>query len=745
MASYASFFTGNQTDDTPLTAVPAEYCILLVDDEPNVLKALQRVFRQEHYRVLLAQDSESALNILRNQPCQVVISDYMMPGMDGANLLKRIKSLYPETIRIMLTGHADTGAVMGAINEGAVYKFILKPWNDDDLRVTVALALEQFDLAKKNRVLTQQNEQQTREISALARMTVSNRSQLAIMLHKRGLLSSSQLQELHRLQSSRKEPVIKLLLEKDWISETQIHDLLIKHLLIQEVALPELTIDPAVAALVPKSMCMMQSILPLQLDGRKLILAMADPLDAGLIDDIRFATDLQVEPVLASRAAICAKIHEAYGEEIDFKELETLVGSPDPYEGIEIVIEEEDSLPLEELLRETEEPPAIRLVNAIIIEAIRLGASDIHIQPRTKSVVVRYRIDGLLIDKIQIPQQLHQSLVSRIKIMSELDISERRRPQDGRITVKSPLKIIDLRVSTLPTINGEKVVMRLLDRNAAVQHIEQLGLAESDLAKVLCMISKPQGIILATGPTGSGKTTTLYSLLQHDATPGKNYVTIEDPVEYYMDMAGQVLVKEKIGLSFPVILRSILRQDPDVILLGEIRDLETAEVAFHAALTGHQVFSTLHTNSAIATIARLLDLGLKPYVIATATEGIIAQRLVRRICPHCSEPTLQNPEVAQRMRYTLPPDGMPGFRGKGCVHCHGTGYRGRVGLYEVLQMTDTLRHLIGRGASLLEITEVTRKNGQRTLFDDGFEKVRQGLTTLDELLRILGPMPTEAP
>ncbi|SFN33782.1 Type II secretory pathway ATPase GspE/PulE or T4P pilus assembly pathway ATPase PilB [Formivibrio citricus] len=745
MASYASFFTGDKTENTAQPDAASPYCILLVDDEPNVLKALQRVFRQEHYRVLMAENGEAALNILRNQPCQIVISDYMMPGMDGANLLKRIKSLYPETIRIMLTGHADTGAVMGAINEGAVYKFILKPWNDDDLRVTVALALEQFDLAKKNRVLTQQNEQQTREISALARMTVSNRSQLAIMLHKRELLNGAQLQELHRLQSTRKEPIIKLLLEKAWVSEAQIRDLLVKHLLIQEIALPEQSIDPAVAALIPQSMCMLQWVLPLRLDGRKLTLAMADPLDTGLIDDIRFATDLQVEPVLASHAAITAKIRETYGEEIDFKELETLVGSPDPYEGIEVVIDEESSAPLEDLLRETEEPPAIRLVNAIILEAMRLGASDIHIQPRIKSVVVRYRIDGILIDKIQIPHQLHQSLVSRIKIMSELDISERRRPQDGRITIKSPLKIVDLRVSTLPTINGEKVVMRLLDRNSAVQRIEQLGLSEGDLAKVLCMISKPQGIILATGPTGSGKTTTLYSLLQHDATPSKNYVTIEDPVEYYMDMAGQILVKEKIGLSFPVILRSILRQDPDVILLGEIRDLETAEVAFHAALTGHQVFSTLHTNSAIATIARLLDLGLKPYVIATATEGIIAQRLVRRICPHCSEPALQDPEVAKRMRYTLPPDGMPGFRGKGCVQCHGTGYRGRVGLYEVLHMTDTLRNLVGQGASLLEITEATRNSGQRTLFDDGFDKVRQGLTTLDELLRVLGPMPVENP
>ena len=350
------------------------------------------------------------------------------------------------------------------------------------------------------------------------------------------------------------------------------------------------------------------------------------------------------------------------GSEIDFKELETLVSSPDPYEGIEVVIEEEDNASLEELLRGTEEPPAIRLVNAVMLEAIRLGASDIHIQPRTKSVVVRYRIDGVLVDKIHIPHHLHQSLVSRLKVMSELDISERRRPQDGRITVKTPMRIVDLRISTLPTINGEKVVMRILDRNSAIVSLDGLGFSKSDLEKVLNMVDKPQGLILTTGPTGSGKTTTLYALLQHNASPTKNYVTIEDPVEYYMDQAGQVLIKEKIGLTFPVVLRSILRQDPDVILLGEIRDYETGEVAFHAALTGHLVFSTLHTNSAVATISRLFDLGLKPYVVATALEGVIAQRLVRKICERCREPEIPAPGLLGRLGAAIYPGRNNGFQ-----------------------------------------------------------------------------------
>ncbi|MDO9063944.1 MAG: GspE/PulE family protein, partial [Sulfuricella sp.] len=418
----------------------------------------------------------------------------------------------------------------------------------------------------------------------------------------------------------------------------------------------------------------------------------------------------------------------------------TLVSSTDPYEGIEVVIdEEEDQRSLEELLRGTEEPPAIRLVNAIILEAIRLGASDIHIHPRTKSVVVRLRIDGVLADKIHIPHQLHTSLVSRLKVMSELDISERRRPQDGRITVKTPLRIVDLRISTLPTINGEKVVLRILDRNSAVKSIEGLGFAPADLKKVLNMVDKPQGIILTTGPTGSGKTTTLYGLLQHNADPGKNYVTIEDPVEYYLDMAGQVLIKEKIGLTFPIVLRSILRQDPDVVLLGEIRDLETAEVAFHAALTGHLVYSTLHTNSAVATIARLFDLGLKPYVVATALEGIIAQRLVRRICDDCSEPATPAPELLARLGPLFEPGKIKASHGRGCNKCHNTGYRGRLGIYEVLVPDEKMRHLIASGASILEMTQLARQIGATPMLEDAREKVNAGLTTLEEVLRVLGP------
>ncbi len=741
MSRYESLFTGRPAEPSKTPEAGRDgYRILIVDDEPNVLRALQRVFRQETYTVVTASSAQEALERLRDEPFQLIISDYLMPGMNGGDLLRQARALRPDMIRILLTGHADTGAVLAAVKEGAVYKFILKPWNDDDLRVTVALALEQHELIRKNKALSQENAKKSKEIAALSKLALTNRSQLAVMLHKRNLLNNRQVQELHHQQQSRKEPIIRLILERGWVAEDAIRDILRKELLVEEVSLAEFRVDPMVVELVPKSFCEREWVIPLKLDGSRLLLAMADPLDMGLVDNLRFVSGLYVEPVMAGAAAIKAKIAEVYGAggAVDFKELETLVTGADPLEGIEIVIDDQDDLSLDELLRGTDEPPAIRLVNAVILEGIRLGASDIHIQPRTKSVVVRLRIDGVLEDKIHIPHQLHQSFVSRLKILSELDISERRRPQDGRITVKTPMRVVDMRVSILPTINGEKVVLRILDRNAAILRMEGLGFSPPDLERVLNLVDKPQGIILATGPTGSGKTTTLYAMLQHGATPTKNYVTIEDPVEYYLDMAGQVHIREKIGLTFPVVLRSILRQDPDVILLGEIRDQETAEVAFNAALTGHLVFSTLHTNSAVATLSRLFDLGLKPYMVATALEGIIAQRLVRKICEDCKEPVPPGPELA-RLGPLFEPGKLTSYKGKGCAKCHGSGYKGRIALYEILVPDDRMRQQIATGASLLEIAQQARQIGARTLLEDACDKVRQGLTTAEEVLRVLGP------
>lgn len=740
MGRFASLFSEDDSEPEDAAPVPKKepYNLLFVDDEAGVLNALRRIFRRENYNIHVAMNGEEALALLEKQPCQLMISDFMMPNMNGVELLRKVREKHPEIMRIMLTGHADTEAVMGAIKDGAVYKFILKPWNDDDLRVTVALALEQHDLIIKNKELSQQNKENAKEIKELAKLSVTNRSQLAIMLHKRKLLNDRQVQEIYKLQQRKKIPTIQLILEHDWVNEKKIREILKKELMIEEVLLSEIQIDPAVSALLPRSFCEKQLVLPIRQDKRHLTLVMADPMDMGLLDDLRFTTGLEVQPVMAPMQEIKEKIAVTFGGSLSFEDLETMAGADDPIDGIEIIIEDDDDVSLDELLHDTEEPPAIRLANVIMLEAVRLGASDIHIHPRTKSVVVRYRIDGVLQDKIQFPHNIHMALVSRIKVMAELDLTERRRPQDGRITVKTPMRIIDLRISTLPTINGEKIVMRLLDRNASVQKITELGLSADNLAKVENVMAKPQGIILTTGPTGSGKTTSLYSMLQHNATAEKNYVTIEDPVEYYLDSAGQVMIKEKIGLDFSTVLRAILRQDPDVILLGEIRDFETAEVAFHAALTGHLVYSTLHTNSSVATIARLLDLGLKPYVVASALEAIVAQRLARRICSACRVPVNISNEARHKLGEHFQLSSTEFFKGEGCSKCGDTGYSGRVALYEVLVPSEQMKEMIASGASFLEISRLAKQEGITSLIEDAHQKVHAGETSAEEILRVLG-------
>jgi type II secretory ATPase GspE/PulE/Tfp pilus assembly ATPase PilB-like protein/DNA-binding response OmpR family regulator len=743
MADYTSLFTGEASQEQSPAKEAAPYHILLVDDEPHILDSIKRIFRKENYEIDTASNGKEALALLDRKNFHLVISDHMMPGMTGAELLQKVRELYPDTIRIMLTGHADTTAIMGAIKEGAVYRFILKPAQDDDLRVTVALALEQFDIIKKNKELLSINARQSKEVEALSKLSLVSRSRLPSLLHQHGLINERQAQKLYHLQPHEKQSMLRLILDKGWVSEKKIQQMLKTELLLEEVALHEIQVDPRVTELIPRVFCLRHQVLPLKLRGKKgLLLATADPTDSDMINNLRFITGLQIETVLVDLQALESKITAVYGEEsttVSFNDLASIATFTDPFDAIEVVIEEDDDIPLSELLRSTEEPPAIRLVNAILIEAVRSEVSDIHIQPKAKSIVVRYRCDGILMDKIHIPLEFQNSLVSRIKIMAELDISERRKPQDGRITVKTPMKIIDMRISTLPTMNGEKVVMRLLDRNAAIHTVEELGFSKTNLKKILNIVDIPQGIILATGPTGSGKTTTLYSLLQHGVTPEKNYITLEDPIEYYFDSASQVAIRDRIGLDFASVLRSALRQDPDVILLGEIRDDETAKVAFNAALTGHQVFSTLHTNSAIETVSRLIDLGLRPYIIASALKGIISQRLVRKICRHCRQPEEVAPEMLARLGPLFAAAKLKTFHGKGCRHCHNSGYHGRYPIHELLVITDLFIELLTAGQSIVNLRKAAAREKMVFLIEDARNKVHMGLTTVAEILRVLGP------
>lgn len=712
------------------------FTLLFVDDEDGVLNALRRIFMDENYTILTVNTGDKAIRILEERQVHLLITDHRMPGMTGAELLKVVRERWPETIRIMLTGYADVNSIMGAVKEGAVYKFITKPWNDEDLRLTVSLALQQYLLMHENRHLKELARQQQSKIKNYAGLFEENRGMLGDILVKCGLIGQEEL-ALANKQQEQGEFLGDTLIRLKLLTENHLVAALQKSLGVEYLDLRELTIPANVARCLPRELCEQSRLMPVKLDGSQLTIAMADPSDILKCDNISRVTGLKVISVLASSSQIGERLRQVWDTgDLAIDEFNDL----EPLDEIDIILDEDEKeASVEELIGSSKVPPVIRIVNAIMSEAIRYGASDIHIEAKTKYSVIRYRIDGMLHAKIKIPADLHAAVISRIKILAKMDIAERRRPQDGRITVKAGTRIVDLRVSSLPTINGEKVVMRILDKSSAIKRMEELGVLADDLNKITIISKKPQGVIIATGPTGSGKTTMLYSLLAAMMNPSKNFETIEEPVEYYLEEANQVSIHEKIGLSFAQVLRATLRQDPDVILVGEMRDFDTADTAFKAALTGHMVLSTLHTNSAIASITRLIDMGIKPYILASALEGIIAQRLVRRICENCREETVPDPEQSALLR--VPEDFFNGttFRGAGCVRCNNTGYKGRLGIYEIFLMSDEYRQLIGTSYKESEIQTIARVNGMRSLLEDGLEKVRQGLTTMEEILRVVGP------
>lgn len=747
MSRLASLFLNGNTPDGQRPkddSVPVEkptYRILFVDDEANVLTSMKRIFRQENYEIFTAPSGQAALDLMERENIQVVICDHRMPGMKGTELLQQIKKHHPQTIRIMLTGYADVDAIMGAVNDGAVYKFITKPWNDDDLRLTVSLALEQYDLIQENKSLKKQAVKQRKELKQLSRFVTVHHSQLGTLLQHQGLVKKGDMDKALRIQERSGKILPKILIDLGLVDEPTLMKAIQSTQEINRVYPNEFPVPAALAALIPREVCEKNILVPLKKTDNRLIVAMADPTDFNKLDDLKFITGLNIDPAVAAQHEIIEKIKEIFGEENTIDEALSEFDINDPTENIEIIIEEDDEQGnLEEMLSARDQPPAIRIVNAVISDALRHGASDVHIEPKTKYTMVRYRIDDLLQDKLHIPISMHMPMVSRIKIMSDLDIAERRRPQDGRVTVKTSSRMVDMRISTLPTINGEKVVFRILDKNAAVRDINDVGLTPAALERAIRMIEMPQGIILTTGPTGSGKTSTLYSLLHCSAKITKNFTTIEDPVEYHMSMAEQVSVKQKIGLDFSTVLRSILRQDPNVIMLGEIRDYETAEVAFHAALTGHLVLSTLHTNSAIAAITRLLDMGIKSYVMADALTGIIAQRLVRRICTHCR--TEDQPDENSLRALKIYNSSFHAQKGKGCRHCNQTGYKGRVGAFEIFIVDSELRRMIRANASEAELMRTAEQSGMQTLLKDAIAKIEAGQTTVEEVLRVFGPQNT---
>jgi type IV pilus assembly protein PilB len=493
--------------------------------------------------------------------------------------------------------------------------------------------------------------------------------------------------------------------------------------------------DPSVVKLIPSDVANKFQVVPVSKTGRRLQVAMSNPANIFAIDDIKFITGCEVQPMVASEASIKKAIDKAYDSAASF---ETVMRGME--DDIEVIEEQDDDGPESALLGEADQAPVVKLVNSLISDAVRKGASDIHIEPYEKALRVRFRIDGTLYEMMSPPFRMKPAIISRLKIMAELDIAERRVPQDGRIKLRLLGRTIDLRVSCLPTIFGEKVVMRILDKGNLNIDLNRLGFQEQALADFTRAIAMPYGMVLVTGPTGSGKTTTLYSALSKINTPEVNIMTAEDPVEYNLDGINQVLVNDDVGLSFAAALRSFLRQDPNIIMVGEIRDIDTGSIAVKAALTGHLVLSTLHTNDAPSTINRMVDMGIEPFLVSSSTNLIMAQRLLRKICTACKTDVRLHPEVLRELSITEEEAAASKFQeGKGCVECNNTGYKGRVGVYEAMPISAKIRELILDRASVALLKKQAVEDGMLTLRSDGLGKLKNGTTTAEEVLKETAP------
>jgi len=555
-------------------------------------------------------------------------------------------------------------------------------------------------------------------------------------------ISADQLDKALNVQREQGGRLGSHLIQLGALSESELAQFLSEQHGVPSVDLSEVQIDDTVLNLIPRDLCIKYTMIPVSRSGAKVTVAMADPANVFALDDIKFSTGYNVEPVVATESALVAAIDRYYGSThaIELKRvMDDLREDEEIPEDLEL-LEDEEELDLDTLEQQSGEAPVVRLVNMMLTDAIKQAASDIHLEPYERELRVRLRIDGVLHEAMKPPLKLREAITSRLKIMAKLDIAEKRLPQDGRIRVKTRvkgrIKDLDIRVSTLPAVHGEKVVLRLLDKDQLQLDMTKLGFEPESLRRFDHAIHQPYGMVLVTGPTGSGKTNTLYSALSVVNSETVNVLTAEDPVEFDLKGVNQVQMRERIGLNFATALRSFLRQDPNIVLVGEIRDFETAEVAIKAALTGHLVMSTLHTNDAPSSISRLMNMGVEPFLVATSVHMVVAQRLVRRICTFCKEPVdIPAPALVEAGFSDREAKNIPLFRGKGCDRCNHTGYKGRVGLFEVMQVDEELREHILSGSTTDELRAAAKANGMLTLRESGLEKIRAGITSLDEVTR----------
>lgn len=555
---------------------------------------------------------------------------------------------------------------------------------------------------------------------------------LGDMLIRENLLTREQLAQALQEQRSGGFRLGYILVKLGLVSETEVTKVLARQYHMPAVDLARFEVDPRIIKLIPADFATRHTVLPLKREGRTLTIAMAEPSNNGLVEDLKFITRYDLFPVIAGEYTLRALIEKHY--ESGDQELQSILKDMEGLDTeVEVVEEREDDAVTQ---AQIDDAPVVKLINGLLTDAVRRGASDIHIEPFEHELRVRYRIDGALLEVMKPPLKMKAALTSRVKILSQLNIAERRVPQDGRLKLKMGRRVIDFRVSTLPVLFGEKIVMRILDKGNLTLDLTKFGFekkAEDDLMRA---ILNPYGMVLVTGPTGSGKTTTLYSALSRINTPEVNIMTAEDPVEYNLMGINQVLVRTEIGLTFAAALKAFLRQDPNIIMIGEIRDLETGGIAIKAALTGHLVLSTLHTNDAPSTITRMIDMGIEAFNVASAVNLVVAQRLVRRICKDCKEPATYTDEELQPLGFSMEEAReIPFMKGTGCDTCGGTGYKGRAGLYEVMDMSPEVRRMILRGASVAELQEQAVVEGMLTLRMDGIVKIRKGVTTLEEVIK----------
>ena len=574
----------------------------------------------------------------------------------------------------------------------------------------------------------------------MARAATAQRKRIGEMLVDSGFVTEHQLQEALEIQRSSPELLGKILVNRGYCTEMDVLKMLARQMGVPFVDLSRIKIVPIIAKSLPPHVAQRHKVIPVSKDRQKIVLAMANPLNVFAIDEVKLMTGLNVHPVLAPEEQVLAAVHANYGvDESTQRAIESLQRMGIDANAVEQIEEEDDEdIAHTNVKQLVEDTPIVKLVNAIIVQAIEARASDIHIEPMKDKVRVRYRVDGVMGEAMTPPKKIQPALLSRVKVLADLNIAEKRVPQDGRINLLVAGREFDFRVSTYPTQNGEKIVLRILDKSSVLIGLNRLGFNTEVQASFEDLIHSPVGMILVTGPTGSGKSTTLYSVLNQLNSVHTHILTVEDPVEYMLEGINQVQVNPKAGLMFANALRSFLRNDPDIIMVGEIRDKETAEIAIQAALTGHLVLSTLHTNDAPSAATRLIDMGIEPFLVASSMIGSLAQRLTRVLCPECKEPYKPGDEELRSLGLTPEEgQGLTFYKPVGCEFCEYRGYRGRIGVYELMGVDDQMKDLVAKKTSAVKLREIAMKTGMQTLQQDAIKKIIQGITSVEEAMRVV--------